>query len=189
MKRKINLIVSLGLVLSIALSSCGSKGGSKGGASSGEKALQNFAKAHMNKDIEGMCNASAPKELWDYICDDAGLSRKKLIYKIVNGEENLNKSADSWKKYFEEEKMKISDFKIKEESESDDELYTVFNRIMKSADIDETVDKVCDVESNYKYGFIYEIDGDWYYGPEWLIENVLDIAYDGYDNWNDENLR
>ena len=180
MKKKINLIVSLGLVLGMTLSSCGSKGGAK----SGEKALQNFAKAHINKDIEGMCNASAPKELWDYICYDAGLSREKLIYKIGNGEEKFNKGADSWKEYFEEEKMKISDFKIEEESESDDELYTAFNRIMKSAGIDETVDKVCDVESNYKYGFIYEIDGDWYYGPEWLIENVIDIAYDGYDNWN-----
>ncbi len=179
MKGKINLIVSLGLALSIALSSCGSQG-----AKSGEKALQNFVKAHINKDIDGICSASAPEELWDYICDDAGLSREKLVYKIGNGEEKFNEGAESWKEYFEKEKMKISDFKIKEESESDDELYTAFNRVMKSAGIEENVDEIYDVDGNYKYGFIYEIDGDWYYEPEWLIENVLEIAYDGYDNWN-----
>lgn len=181
MKRKTGLIFSLGAVL-FAFASCGSNGG----ANSEEKALQNVAKAHINRDVEGMCNASAPKELWDYICDDAGLSLEMLFYKIAGGdEESFNDSADSWKKRLEEEKMEISDLIIEEKNENSDKVYTAFNRAMKSAGIEKSVDKIYYVDSNYSDGYAYEIDGKWYYGPEWFFEDVIEIAEDGYDYWND----
>lgn len=201
MKKKISMIIALGLALGMALSSCGSKDKEESeessetvtseeateavnGAESGETALQNFAQAHIDKDIDAVCEISAPEELWDYICDDAGLAPRRLIYEMRGGEDKFNKSSDHWVEYLEEEKRDVSDFKISEETECDEDLYTKFNKVMKLSDVDKTVDKLYVVQSNYINGYIYEMDGGWYYGPDWLIEDILDIAYDGYKNWN-----
>lgn len=188
MKKKISLIVSLGLVFSVVLSSCGSKDvveneEVKNSTEIGELVLQNFAQAHIDKDIDTICEVSAPEELWKYVCDDSGLSRETLIYKMRGGEDKFNKSSDHWTEYFEEENRDISDFKITEETESGKELYTKLNKAMKLSDISATVEESYNVKSNYIDGVVYEINGEWYYCTDWLIEDLLDIVCNGYDNW------
>lgn len=179
MKRKINLIVSLGLALSISLSSCGS-----GGAGSGEKAMQKFAKAHINVDINGMCSMAVPEKLWDYVCEESGLSSERLFYKITySDEDEFAESADNWKKRMKEEKI---EFAIEEEQDEDYDVYTRFNKAMKNAGIDDKVEEIRYVDTNYSDGWIYEINGGWYYGPEWLLPSILTISRDGYDEWNSD---
>lgn len=179
MKRKINLIVSLGLVLSISLSSC-----SSGGASSKEKAVKKFAEAHMKADIDGMCSMAVPEKLWDYVCEESGLSSERLFYKITySSEDEFAESADNWKKRVKEEKI---EFVIEKGYDREDDSYTWINKAMKNAGIDDKVEEYQYVDTNYSDGYIYEINGSWYYAPEWFLPSILTIVNDGYDEWNDD---
>jgi cellulase (glycosyl hydrolase family 5) len=171
--------------LSLSMVSCGEsseKENSKSSSNSPEKAVQNFVQGMADADLNDVCTAMAPNELWDYVCKDTGLSKEKVFSRLLGGDtlEDISKYLN--KEYLET--IKVSDIKIESKNDESDDAYNAFGRALSNAGIDENIDHLYYVEAEPIVdleGLAYEIDGKWYFGTESIIYDFIEVAIEGYD--------
>lgn len=188
MKYALKKLTSIGaaVALSFSVVSCdssGKKDDSKSGRSnSPEAAIQNFLQGILDADADDVCKAMAPEELWDYVCKNTGLSREKILQRLL-GRDTL----EDFLKYFNEIGVKASDIEIEDKHDENDNGYYAFGQAMSNAGIDENIDHLYyvetgpDRESYYDMdGWAYEIDDNWYFGSEWVLEDLIEVAIEGY---------
>lgn len=155
-------------------------GGSKGGASSEEKAIQKFITSFLDADIEGVFAASAPNEFWDYLVEDSGLTTERFFYQLIGCDdaEEFASEVDEWNERFEEKGIDAKDVEIEEKSSFEDDSFSDLSHAMKYADVEGKVEEAYWIElDKFSDGFLYSVDGKWYYGPEWLLDDALYMVY------------
>lgn len=184
--------VFVALSLSLSLVSCGSsdeKEKSKGGGrncSSPEEAMHSLITAFYDADIDRICNTAAPSEVWDYVCKETGLSKEKVLNRILKSD-TVEDYSEVLKKSLK--KSDIQDVKIKEKWEGGDSWYHDFGDIMSKAGIEENVECIYIIEEvtnefdmpNLWEGWAYEVNGNWYFGEEYILDDLFYVVRDGYD--------
>lgn len=86
--------------------------------------------------------------------------------------------VDGWNERFEEEGIDAKDVEIEEKSSFEDDSFSDLSHAMKYADVEGKVEEAYWIElDNFSDGFLYSVDGKWYYGPEWLLDDALYMAY------------
>lgn len=186
MKYVLKKFASIGVAFALSFSvvSCdsGEEKSKSGRSDSPEAAMQNFLQGIIDADADDVCKAMAPKELWDYVCKDTGLSKEKILQRLLEGD-----TLEDYSKYCNEIDVKASDIIIEDKHDESDDAYNAFGQAMSNADIDESIDHIYYVETGpdrepfYDMdGFAYEIDDNWYFGSEWVLENFIEVAIDGY---------
>lgn len=186
MKNKLKMISILAAAaLSLSVVSCDAdkkSNNKKSAADSPENAVQNFIQGLLDADTDDVCNAMAPEELWDYVCKDTRLSKEKIIQRLIGGD-----SLEDISKAYNEGGVKANTAEIEEKHEESDDGYHAFGQVMSNAGIDENIDHLYYVETGpdrepyYDMdGWAYEIDDNWYFGSEWVLEDLIEVAIEGY---------
>lgn len=186
MKNKLKMISILAAAaLSLSVVSCDAdkkSNNKKSAADNPENAVQNFIQGLLDADTDDVCNAMAPEELWDYVCKDTGLSKEKIIQRLIGGD-----SLEDISKAYNEGGVKANTAEIEEKHEESDDGYHAFGQVMSNAGIDENIDHLYYVSlgpDEWPYydmdGFAYEIDDKWYFGSEWILEDFIEVAIEGY---------
>lgn len=185
------MLVFTAAALSFSAVSCGEsseKENLKSSSNSPEKAVQNFLQGILDADADEVCKAMAPEELWDYVCKDTGLSKEKILQRFL-GRDTL----EDFSKDFNEIGVEASDIIIDDKRDENDNGYHAFAQAMSNADIDENINHLYYVETGpYRApfydmdGWAYEIDNNWYFGSEWLLEDLIEVAIEGYAALPDE---
>lgn len=156
-------------------------GGSKSGASSEEKAIQKFITSFLDADIEGMFEASAPNEFWDYLVEDSGLTTEKFFNQLIGDDEaeEFAFEVDEWNEEFEKEGIDAKDVEIEEKSSLDNDFLSGLGHVMKYVGVEGKVEEAYGIElDKFDEGFLYSVDGKWYYSPEWLLNDAWYIVYE-----------
>lgn len=186
MKKILKCTVAIVMLACTMLTGCGN--GNSNGASSEEKAVQNFVATFLDEDIDGMFASSAPNKFWDYLVDKSGLTNERLLYQLINCEDDdeFSSGVDELNEYYKDENITAKDNEIEKKENVDDEVFSSVSFAMKSADIDESVEEVYEVEiNNFEFdGIVYSVGGEWYYGPEFLIEDAFEMAMGDWDDWD-----
>lgn len=184
--------VFVALSLSLSLVSCGSsdeKEKSKGGGrncSSPEEAMHSFVLGFYNGNVDDVCNVIAPEELWDYVCKDTGLSKEMVLNRLLEGD-TLEEYSKDLKSCLNE--SDINKTEIKEKCDGDDSDYHFLGKVMSTAGIDKNVKNICIIDSvepdfdvpDIWQGYAYEVDGNWYFGGEFILESFMEVVIYGYD--------
>lgn len=170
---------TLALISTAALTTVFAVGcGSSSGYSSSGDAIKGFTECLWEGDIEGVMNAAAPEKFWDYLVKDTGLNKEKLFYKLLKNEAEAYKNDPTIYKKDAIEYQGISDvddIKIEHKNEESDYVYHKINSCMHEAGIEENAEDIYYVDTNLYEGYYYQIDGDWYFGPEFFIEEAWDM--------------
>lgn len=189
--KKITSICSV-VVLLFSLVSCGigkkneEKEKSKtGGSSSPEAAMHSLVLGFYNGDVDEICKATAPSEVWDYVCKETGLSKERVLKRLLQFDtlEEMSKGLKSSLK-----ESDINKVKIKEQSEGNDNYYHDFNHVMSKAGIEEDIKHIYIIDEgspDYDFpdiwqGWAYEINGNWYFGEEFILEDLFNVVLEGY---------
>lgn len=189
--KKITSICSV-VVLLFSLVSCGigkkneEKEKSKtGGSSSPEAAMHSLVLGFYNGDLDEICKATAPSEVWDYVCKETGLSKERVLKRLLQFDtlEEMSKGLKSSLK-----ESDINKVKIKEQSEGNDNYYHDFNHVMSKAGIEEDIKHIYIIDEgspDYDFpdiwqGWAYEINGNWYFGEEFILEDLFNVVLEGY---------
>lgn len=186
--KKITSICSV-VVLLFSLVSCGtseeSERSKREGSSSPEAAMHSLVRGFYNGDVDEICKAAAPSEVWDYVCKETGLSKERVINRILQYDtvEEISKGLKSNLK-----ESDINKVKIKEKGEGDDSYYHYFNEVMSNAGIEENIERIYIIDDGTPdfdfpdiwQGWAYEINGKWYFGEEFILEYLFNVVLDGY---------
>jgi len=175
------MTVCAAAIVSVSAVSCGSN--KKSGCDSPDEAMQVYVQGILDADLDDLCQAIAPGKLWDYACKESGLSKKRLFNSFLEKTQTLEDLSEEYKEEIEQRNIKINKLKADDKYEYDDEVYIMFGKAMSNAGIDEDVEYVYDVESTYGLsGIAYEIDGNWYFGGESIMEDLLEtVCGNDYD--------
>lgn len=179
------------VVLSFSVVSCGSseekgkeKEKTKSADNSPEVAVQRFVQGLYDADADDICEAMAPDELWNYISKDTGISKDKVLKRLL-GTDNL----EDFPSLLDSMDVKVSEIEIKEKHDESDDAYNAFGQAMSKAGIDKNINHLYYVEPGPVFnmdGFAYEINNNWYFGPEDVMEDLIDVAIEGYSALPDE---
>lgn len=189
--KKITSIFSV-VVLLFSLVSCGTSSDSeenekskRGGNRSPEAAMHSLVLGFYNEDVDEICKAAAPPEVWDYVCKETGLSKERVLKRLLQFD-TLEEMSKVLKSNLKE--SDINKVKIKEQSEGNDNYYHDFNEVMSKAGIKENIKHIYIIdEGTPDYGFpdiwqgwAYEINGHWYFGEEFILEDLFYVVLEGY---------
>lgn len=194
MKNTLKTITSICsvVVLLFSLVSCGTSEESeerekskRGGSSSPEAAMHSLVLGFYNGDVDGICKAAAPSEVWDYVCKETGLSKERVLKRLLQFD-TLEEMSKGLKSNLKE--SDINKVKIKEQSEGDDSYYHDFNEVMSKAGIEENVKCIYIIDEGTPdfdfpdiwQGWAYEINGKWYFGEEFILEDLFNVVLEGY---------
>lgn len=190
--KKITSICSV-FVLLFSLVSCGTskeneekQKSKRGGSSSPEAAMHSLVLGFYNGDVDEICKATAPSEVWDYVCKETGLSKERVLKRLLQFD-TLEEMSRVLKSNLKE--SDINKVKIKEQSEGDDSYYHDFGEVMSKAGIKENIKHIYIIDEgtpDYDFpdiwqGWAYEINGNWYFGEEFILEDLFYVVLEGYD--------
>lgn len=178
-------------------------------ASTKEEAVKNYYEAFSSGNIDKIFGSMAPKDYLDYCVKETGLPDDRLFYRL--GRIGSDDDFDECVAYHKEilsglDGLKIDDSWLDEESDS---AYFDVNKSMHNAGIKSNIEKFYYIDPpsgidvayedmseeerkeeeerlqtpgiDIKDGFLYLLDGKWYYGPEWLLEDFIEVGVEGYD--------
>lgn len=201
-------VLSLASCSNSSDSSASDKNGSVGAgksSSSKEAAVENFFNSCQSEDIHSFLCSMAPKEYWDYCISETGLPEKKLCYKILNidSDEEFANIMSYEKQYPGEHNLDFNSLKIDDSwlNEEDDYGYSSINGAFNKAGLEDSAEviyyldtpsgidlpyeelteeqkKAEDERVSIPDGFLYQIDGKWYYGPESIFEDAIELIVD-----------
>lgn len=188
-------------------------------ASTKEEAVENYYEAVSSGNVDKIFGAIVPQQYLDYCVNETGLPENKLFYRLgrIGSDDDFDKGVYNHKKIY----ASLDGFKIGDSwlSEEGDDAYTSFNQSMHSAGIKSNIDKIYYIDApsgiDVAYedmseeekkaeqerlqtpgidiydGFLYLLDGKWYYGPESIMEDLIMVGLEGYsalpEEYDDED--
>lgn len=173
-----------------------------------EEAVKNYYESFSSGNIDKIFCSAAPKEYLDYCVKETGLPEDRLFYRL--GRIGTDNYFDECVSYHKEVLSGLDGLKIYDSwlDEQRDSVYFGFNESMHNAGIKSNIEKLYYIDTpsgidvayedmseeqrreeeerlqipgiDIKDGYLYLLDGEWYYCPEWL-DGFIEVGIEGYD--------